>query len=88
MWREMLRVLNTPFEKITGKEIAMVSGRTSTVRQEAAQPLEMETVRVAVAEGFADMRHHVRDDAADVGVRRRVKDLLALARGLQDAARA
>ena len=31
----------------------MVSGRTSTVRKEAAQPLEMETVRAAVAEGFA-----------------------------------
>ncbi|MEE8433158.1 MAG: hypothetical protein V3S64_00085 [bacterium] len=55
---EMLRVLNTPFEKITDKEIAMVSGRTSTVRKEAAgkapgTPLEMETVRASVAEGFA-----------------------------------
>lgn len=49
----MLRILNTPFEKITDKEIATVGARTSTVRKETGAPLTVDAVRTAVAEGYA-----------------------------------
>jgi lipoate-protein ligase A len=49
----MLRVLNTPFEKITDKEIATVAARTSTVRKETGAALTVDAVRGVVAEGFA-----------------------------------
>jgi lipoate-protein ligase A len=49
----MLRVLNTPFEKIRDREIAIVGGRTSTVRQELGCEISVEDARRKVAEGYA-----------------------------------
>lgn len=49
----MLDVLNTPFEKITDKEIATVAARTSTVRGESGQEVSVDEVRDRVAEGYA-----------------------------------
>ena len=51
--RAMLRILKTPFEKITDKEIATVAGRTTTVRKTIGRELPLEDVRSAVASGFA-----------------------------------
>ncbi len=48
----MLRVLNTPFEKISDKEIATVAARTTTVRREAGRGLALNDVRQKVAEGY------------------------------------
>lgn len=50
----MLDVLNTPFEKITHKEIATVTARTSTIRKEAGATISLEQARQAVAEGMAE----------------------------------
>lgn len=50
----MLDVLNTPFEKITDKEIATVAARTSTVRKETASSISLDDVRVAIGEGFRE----------------------------------
>jgi lipoate-protein ligase A len=50
----MLDVLNTPFEKITDKEIATVAARTSTVRRECGQALSLPEVRARVAEGYVE----------------------------------
>lgn len=49
----MLRVLNTPFEKISDKEIATVAARTSTVRREIGRAISLNDVRRKVAEGYA-----------------------------------
>ena len=49
----MLQVLNTPFEKISYKEIATVAARTSTVRREIGRLISVEEVRRKVAEGYA-----------------------------------
>ncbi len=53
----MLQILNTPFEKISDKEIAMVSARVSTVQREASQSfgrdLALDDVRQEVAAGYA-----------------------------------
>lgn len=48
----MLRVLNTPFEKISDKEIATVAARTTTVRREMRQEISLRDVREKVAEGY------------------------------------
>lgn len=50
----MLDVLNTPFEKITDKEIATVTARTSTVRKETGSSIALDEVRASIAEGFAE----------------------------------
>jgi hypothetical protein len=49
----MLRVLNTPFEKISDKEISMVSARTTDVRRELGWEISMDEVRQCMAEGYA-----------------------------------
>jgi lipoate---protein ligase len=49
----MLHVLNTPFEKISDKEIATVAARTSTVRQEVGRQLSLGEVRQRVRDGYA-----------------------------------
>jgi lipoate-protein ligase A len=49
----MLRVLKTPFEKISDKEIASVSDRVTTVRREIGREIELTEVRARVAEGYA-----------------------------------
>ena len=48
----MLRVLDTPFEKITDKELATVSARTCTVRRETGREVSVTEVRDAIAEGY------------------------------------
>ena len=48
----MLHMLNTPFEKISDKEIATVAGRVSTVRQEVGGNISLADVRQAVAAGY------------------------------------
>lgn len=49
----MLRVLNTPFEKISDKEIDTVAGRITTVRRETGANLSVDEVRRVIADGFA-----------------------------------
>lgn len=49
----MLRVLNTPFEKISDKEIDTVAGRITTVRRETESNLSVDEVRRVIADGFA-----------------------------------
>lgn len=51
----MLNVLNTPFEKITDKEINRVSSRTSTVRQEVGKNISLDEVREEIAKGYAEV---------------------------------
>lgn len=53
----MLRVLNTPFEKISDKEIATVAARITTVRRAAGRPLALDDVRRHVAAGYAAAFH-------------------------------
>ncbi len=48
----MLKVLNTPFEKISDKEIATVDQRITTVRRESGRNPDTEQVRRAVASGY------------------------------------
>ena len=50
----MLRVLNTPFEKITDKEIDAVSNRTTTVRREIGRGISIEEIRAVMADGYAN----------------------------------
>lgn len=50
----MLNVLNTPFEKISDKEISTVSNRISTVRRETGKALSLDEVRQVVAQGYKD----------------------------------
>jgi len=49
----MLNVLNTPFEKISDKEIDTVAGRITTVRRETESNLSVDEVRRLIADGFA-----------------------------------
>jgi len=49
----MLRVLKTPFEKISDKEIASVAERVTTVRREIGREIELSQVRARVADGYA-----------------------------------
>ncbi len=51
--RLMLSVLNTPFEKVSDKEVASVAARTTTVRREIGTPIALEQVRRDIAEGYA-----------------------------------
>ncbi len=48
----MLQMLNTPFEKISDKEIASVAARISTVRREMEEMISLKDVRQAIAAGF------------------------------------
>lgn len=49
----MLQVLNTPFEKISDKEIDTVAGRITTLRRETESNLSVDEVRRVIADGFA-----------------------------------
>jgi lipoate-protein ligase A len=49
----MLKVLNTPFEKLSDKEIETVAGRITTVRRETNSQIDLHNVRVEIARGFA-----------------------------------
>ena len=49
----MLRVLKTPFEKISDKEIATVADRVTTVRREIGREIELSEARARIAEGYA-----------------------------------
>ena len=49
----MLKVIRTPFEKITDKEIKRVSERTTDVRRETGQHYDLADVRDAIAQGYA-----------------------------------
>ncbi|MEW6083040.1 MAG: lipoate protein ligase C-terminal domain-containing protein [Chloroflexota bacterium] len=49
----MLQILNTPFEKISDKEIDTVAGRITTIRRETESNLSVDEVRRVIAEGFA-----------------------------------
>ncbi len=49
----MLQVLNTPFEKISDKEISTVSERMTTVRRETNSAIKLDDVRTEIAKGFA-----------------------------------
>jgi lipoate-protein ligase A len=49
----MLRVLKTPFEKISDKEINTVADRITTVRREIGREIMLDEVRTRVAEGYA-----------------------------------
>ena len=50
--RLMLSVLNTPFEKISDKEIRHVGERLTTLRREAGSPLSLDEVRPEVAASY------------------------------------
>lgn len=49
----MLHVLNTPFEKISDKEISTVAARVSTIRKETGTMISLEEVRREIARGYA-----------------------------------
>jgi hypothetical protein len=49
----MLHVLQTPFEKISDKEITAVANRMTTVRREVGREMAIDEVRARVAEGYA-----------------------------------
>lgn len=49
----MLNVLNTPFEKLSDKEIATVAGRITTVHREMDSQIDLDYVRAEIARGFA-----------------------------------
>ncbi|NNJ09547.1 hypothetical protein EKD04_004325 [Chloroflexales bacterium ZM16-3] len=51
----MLQTLNIPVEKISDKEIAAMSARTSTVRRELGRDISVEEVRQAIATGYAQV---------------------------------
>jgi lipoate-protein ligase A len=48
----MLSVLNTPFEKLSDKEIDTVAARITTVRRETESQITVEEVRRVIAGGF------------------------------------
>jgi lipoate-protein ligase A len=48
----MLQVLNTPFEKLSDKEIDTVAGRITTVRRELENWISLDEVRHVIADGF------------------------------------
>ncbi|MCZ7574644.1 MAG: lipoate--protein ligase family protein [Ardenticatenaceae bacterium] len=49
----MLQVLNTPFEKLSDKEVTTVAARISTVRRELGGEISLDEVRRRVAAGYA-----------------------------------
>jgi lipoate-protein ligase A len=49
----MLRVLQTPFEKISDKALVTVADRISTVRRELGRDLALDEVRARVADGYS-----------------------------------
>jgi lipoate-protein ligase A len=49
----MLHVLNTPFEKISDKEISTVAGRITTVRRELGYQISLNEVRQMIAREYA-----------------------------------
>jgi lipoate-protein ligase A len=51
----MLNVLNTPFEKISDKEIDTVAGRITTVRRETESRISIAEVRCVIADGFVSV---------------------------------
>jgi lipoate---protein ligase len=48
----MLRALNTPFEKLSDKEIDTVAGRITTVRRETGSQITLDEMRCVIADGF------------------------------------
>ncbi len=48
----MLKVLNTPFEKISDKEIAMVSARTTDIHRQTSRAVSLDEVREQITEGY------------------------------------
>src|SRR6266511_3058763 len=48
----MLKVLNTPFEKLSDKEIDTVAARITTVRREMESKITLDAVRHVIADGF------------------------------------
>ncbi len=50
----MLNVLNTPFEKISDKEISTVAERTTTVRKASGANISLNEVRKKILEGYRD----------------------------------
>jgi lipoate-protein ligase A len=50
----MLRVLRTPFEKISDKEIATVAERVTTVRRETRRPIALDEVRRRVGRCYGE----------------------------------
>lgn len=50
----MLRVLNTPFEKISDKEIASITDRLTTVRRETNQDIPLADVRQVLIRTYSD----------------------------------
>ena len=53
----MLRVLNTPFEKLSDKEIDTVASRITTMRRETESRITLDEVRGVIAEGFVSAFH-------------------------------
>jgi len=49
----MLRVLKTPFEKITDKAIATVAERVTTIRRECGSPVTLDEIRASIAAGYS-----------------------------------
>jgi len=49
----MLKVLNTPYEKLSDKEIDTVAGRITTVKRESESRNTFDEVREVIANGFA-----------------------------------
>src|SRR6266496_2493300 len=48
----MLRVLNTPFEKLSDKEIDTVAARITTIKRETQSQISLDEVRGVIADGF------------------------------------
>ena len=48
----MLRVLNTPFEKISDKEISTITDRITTVRRETGSRIPLDEVRQSIAQAY------------------------------------
>ena len=48
----MLRVLNTPFEKLSDKEIDTVASRITTIKRETQSQISLDEVRGVIADGF------------------------------------
>ncbi|MFQ5628267.1 MAG: lipoate protein ligase C-terminal domain-containing protein [bacterium] len=51
----MLKILKTPFEKISDKEIETVAKRITTVRKESGEQVSLDRVRRKVADGYANV---------------------------------
>ena len=51
----MLNVLQTPFEKISDKEITTVAERTTTVQREVESPMAMDEIRHIILNGYKNV---------------------------------